>query len=478
MIKTTTVGLAAIALLSLGCDAEPNDPQAAGPAGGKADDVNEAGACEEHRDNDEDFEQCMILQTLPNLDEEASRSLRADPAGLPGEVGPDGSKAFDFCAGTGNTLNLKNAAWLAFVSSNVYSHPKSLLPVLSSLGFGRDADLLSAQCYGDLATLLALEATWATDPSSKPDKYDAGGPHGGGLSEELSICGRNWYEDTFEDDLDAIPDKGLAGQFESYLVTEADPDSRLQFFSGGEFEIDSKTFKKGSTQAVWMEHNSRPVAIVGFRGTEPNETDDWLVNLETRRDTLSDFEHWHDADSGKVQRGFNRAILASVGPRMLDKVDSLQPRDGLPVEVWVTGHSLGGALGTMFTSILLEKLERGENVGADGAVKWTLGGLYTFGSPRVGNWDFFERVSDLGKALPLMRFRNNDDLITRTPGAPPYKHIGELVYFDDEGDMEHQPDKVVEPFIGSTEDHHMAAYYDLILSALDDPGNASLVGCP
>ncbi|MEM6996865.1 MAG: lipase family protein [Myxococcota bacterium] len=449
----------------------------AGPAGGKADDVNEAGACEEHRDNDADFEQCMILQTLPNLDEEASRSLRSDPAGLPGKVDADGAKEFDFCTDTGNTLNLKNAAWLAFVSSNVYAHPKSLLPVLSSLGFGRDADLLSAQCYGDLATLLALEAAWAADPSSKPDRYDVGGPHGGGLSEELSICGRNWYETEFANDLDQIPAKGLAGQFESYLVTEADSDSRLQFFSGGEFKTESKTFEKGSTQAVWMEHNSRPVAIVGFRGTEPNETADWVVNLEARRDTLAEFEHWHDADSGKVQRGFNRAVLASVGPRMLDKIDSLEPRDGVPVEVWVTGHSLGGALGTMFTSILLEKLDRGENV-KDGEVQWTLGGLYTFGSPRVGNDDFFERLTGLGKQLPLMRFRNHDDVITRTPGAPPYKHIGEMVYFDQDGDMEHQPEKIIEPFIGSTDDHSMATYYDLILEALDEPSNAALVACP
>lgn len=469
-----------LSVLLCGCAGEDAGGTADRPgAGGKQDDADDATGggdpCDEYEDTDR-HEECVDFHSLADLDIEARRELVADPDLLPGDVDDQGIKDFDFCTNTGPGLKLENAAWLAFVSANEYSHLKNFAPVLTQLGFGRPGDDLTALCYADLVTLREQELQWQEDPSSKPTVYDGGTEYG--LARELTICARGWYEQEFGRDDDEFPTQGLASMFEAFLVDFADPASGLQFFSGGEFEIDDSIFYQGSTQAVWMEHSAKPVAIVGFRGTEPNQLQDVLVDLTFFKDALVDFPHWHHKKWGKVHRGFNRAVLATVGTRLLEKVDSLEPRDEDPIEVWVTGHSLGASLATLFTSALLEKIERGENLDGYGMPRWVVGGQYTFGSPRTGNDDFKEQLETMAVKhdIPVIRFRNHDDLVTRVPPFG-YEHTGVLSYFDAQGQLEFDPSDIDEPFFGSVEDHGMEYYYGNIISALAQPEHAAFTGC-
>ena len=78
-------------------------------------------------------------------------------------------------------------------------------------------------------------------------------------------------------------------------------------------------------------------------------------------------------NSGNVHRGFKAALL-EVWTDLENYVSNLQ-KDNL--KIWITGHSLGAALATLAA-------DRYGNVQ----------GLYTYGSPRVGDQDFKKDLFD------------------------------------------------------------------------------------
>jgi len=476
------VGLAIGALLAtapmLGCDSDNGAPDGMEAAGGKADAPQSEGDCDKLKDEAAQ-RACLTFANLSDLDGFARKELWAEAEPLP--RGPDG-EGFDFCTGAGPGLHLQNAAWLAFMSANAYVHPDTIGPVLSSLGFGNDSDLFWGLCYADVFTLQALEEQWANDPSSKPDVFEDA--LGGGLRESLSVCGRDWYlQEARAGRLEnKVPAAGLAAKLESWLLQEVDADSKLQFFSGGEFNAEDERpeFRPGSTQALWAEHRQSPAVIISFRGTEPSAIADILVDLDVRIDRLVDFPHWFDIGWGNVHRGFNRAAQATAGTLLLDKVDQLEAtEDGTPHEIWVTGHSLGGALATLFASALLEKMDRGEHLDEFGDPRWVVGGSYTFGSPRVGRPEFGDRFEGLADryGASIMRFRNHDDLVTRVPFWLGLEHVGQLEYLDDDLELHHAPDDIDEPWVGSVADHAVADYYHGALNAMERPDNASFTTC-
>jgi pimeloyl-ACP methyl ester carboxylesterase len=116
-------------------------------------------------------------------------------------------------------------------------------------------------------------------------------------------------------------------------------------------------------------------------------------------------EEWDQG--GSVHRGF-KAALAEVWIDLKAYITGLQKNN---LRIWMTGHSLGAALATLAAA-------RYGNVQ----------GLYTFGSPRVGNQDFKKDFN-----VNAYRFVNNSDIVTRVPPASLYCHVGELRYIDSEG---------------------------------------------
>ena len=55
-------------------------------------------------------------------------------------------------------------------------------------------------------------------------------------------------------------------------------------------------------------------------------------------------------------------------------------------------------------------------------------GVYTFGSPRVGNDDFREHIN-----VKIYRIVNNDDIVPRVSPRGAYVHVGELKFIDGDG---------------------------------------------
>lgn len=161
------------------------------------------------------------------------------------------------------------------------------------------------------------------------------------------------------------------------------------------------TFDTGDTQGFAA--IGQDVVVLAFRGTESPA--DWIRNIDAV---------FLERPYGQVHRGFLTAfdfIRNDLGVALASSV--IQGK-----KVWVTGHSLGGALATICCAEQLAVLP--------------VAGIYTFGQPRVGNAAFHEFYKSR-LANRLFRFVNNDDVVTRLPWG--YEHCGRLYRFDSGGNI-------------------------------------------
>jgi hypothetical protein len=148
------------------------------------------------------------------------------------------------------------------------------------------------------------------------------------------------------------------------------------------------------------------LALVAFRGTEPDDPSDLMTDLSF---LPSPWGH------GKVHAGFARAAM-SLSPGL---VEWLGNEASKRKRLLLCGHSLGAALATLFASMVSPTA------------------VITIGSPRVGNDDFV-------RALPIDRMTrvvNCSDIVTALPpGSPFYRHAGKIVYVDAQGIPHQEPD--------------------------------------
>jgi predicted lipase len=142
---------------------------------------------------------------------------------------------------------------------------------------------------------------------------------------------------------------------------------------------------------------------------------DWSTNRKVRKTKVS---------HGKVHRGFQIAMLSVIDP-----IIAALPRGA---RVTICGHSLGGALATL----IAERLA---------ALNWfNLEAVYTFGSPRVGNWSFAAHYNSLLHDITFRIF-NARDPVPRVPFVfGTYKHAGTEVYLNDAGGV-----RIAQPLVTS-----------------------------
>ncbi|RLB54470.1 MAG: hypothetical protein DRJ42_09040 [Deltaproteobacteria bacterium] len=329
---------------------------------------------------------------------------------------PDIHLASDPDVGNPHTVvNQTNAHYLAYMAGNAYADFVHFAPEMEALGFGNPGEgARLAQCGGDLVNM----RLWESRRVSCGRRGCRANINFSPLVDEEVLadwgdCAAEWYLGRFGVGTDAP--EGVDGMFEAELIGTAHYGARLEFFSGGEFDVASESFEKGTTQLMWAEHSTLPLVIVAFRGTEfQNGAEDLWADLNIGKDP---FYGW-----GDVHRGFSNA-LESVMPLLRDKLSEIE---GTDVRIWVTGHSLGAALATLFTAQVLHDKEIG-------AADHNLIGTYTFGSPRVGDEDFRIRFENLAVEhdVSVWRFRNDRDVVTRIPLSFSFDHVGGLAHFED-----------------------------------------------
>ncbi|MEM9484267.1 MAG: lipase family protein [Cyanobacteria bacterium P01_F01_bin.116] len=185
--------------------------------------------------------------------------------------------------------------------------------------------------------------------------------------------------------------------------------------------------KKHDTQAFIF--RTEDCIVLAFRGSQ--EIRDWYTNFSTqlRKFTIRrEGQTTVSSYKGRVHTGFFLG-WASIEKKVLAQIkrwqDDLSPDETLP-PLFVTGHSLGGALATMAAASLQDN-------------NMNVAGLYTFGQPRVGDLTFTRQLNTAlsGKAF---RFINNNDVVPHVP--PPfsvrnptrlYAHLGTVKYFNSKG---------------------------------------------
>ena len=188
--------------------------------------------------------------------------------------------------------------------------------------------------------------------------------------------------------------------------------------------------------------------IVAFRGTD--DFRDWMTNLAVW--TKAPWPDW-----GRVHAGFLAAVEA-LWPQVQSAINAfrehLQP-------VWFTGHSLGGAmalLGAVKLSVELPSIK--------------IGGVYTFGQPRVGNYAFTKALT-ARVSWPLVRMEACRDDVCDLP--PAGIHVGHVIFFDYLGVPHCNPGRwakwryqFMRDPVGVT-DHPMREYQRLIDAAFPTP---------
>jgi len=180
---------------------------------------------------------------------------------------------------------------------------------------------------------------------------------------------------------------------------------RIRFQNAGLNQV--VFLNKDSTQCFVA--SNEKFALVVFRGSEIWKKKGKFDLSKVLADLMTDVDirlvKW--AEGGKVHRGFKNA-LDEVWDDLFIHIEKLH-RKGL--KIWFGGHSLGAALATL---------------AADRCPY--AAGVYTIGSPRVGDSDFRDQFH-----VQAYRIVNNSDIVTKVPPKGFYRHVAEIRFIDDHG---------------------------------------------
>lgn len=229
----------------------------------------------------------------------------------------------------------------------------------------------------------------------------------------------------------------------------------------------NKTFDHNGTQAILL--SSQENVFLAFRGTEPNQIKDLKADIKAIIKQCD--------SGGRIHTGFDTAF-SEVAIDIQQELNKDQYKDK---PLYITGHSLGGALATIAAKKLTHKAG--------------LAACYTFGSPRVGNEEW---VSDI--KVPIYRIVNAFDPVTQVPfsgtainlitaplkwipkiGNPikdwllfrfgDYMHCGNMRYLTDCNPGDHESVKLLYKVAWS---YRVSALFKFKRKALDIPADHSI----
>ena len=150
-------------------------------------------------------------------------------------------------------------------------------------------------------------------------------------------------------------------------------------------------FNYEGTQAFLALREKDKMLVLAFRGTEQKSLRDIISDLDAR--------YYKDENGVKIHNGFLK------GFQRIEKEIRQSISNYTDFALYVSGHSLGGALALIATRAL-----NSDNLAA----------CYTFGSPKVGNSDFGDSIKP-----PIYRVVNDLDPVPFLP----FTYLWEAVYW-------------------------------------------------
>ncbi|CAD8175749.1 unnamed protein product [Paramecium octaurelia] len=149
-----------------------------------------------------------------------------------------------------------------------------------------------------------------------------------------------------------------------------------------------------------------------FRGTLPWSITNWIEDIDFIK---TDYPYC--PNNCQVHRGFYYSFLG-IQDQVLNTLKSLTKKYPL-AKITITGHSLGGALAH---HALVYLATRG----------FTISKFYTFGSPRVGDKNFFTYVNQQLFPGPKFRVTHNHDPVPHLPALiQGFHHVNQEAYYKD-----------------------------------------------
>lgn len=189
--------------------------------------------------------------------------------------------------------------------------------------------------------------------------------------------------------------------YKKFEINKEERKELVACLSQGDFSL-IDTFNLNETQA-FLSENDRFV-VLAFRGTE-KKVKDWKsdANILLKKTKY-----------GRIHKGFHSAYL-NIHNQLFKTLS------GIKKPIYITGHSLGGALASIATSYLNR-----DNIAA----------CYTFGAPSIGTVKFEMQLSK----TPLYRVVNSGDAIPKLLDVFPfYYHPGFLCFLTKSGHLIRSP---------------------------------------
>lgn len=166
--------------------------------------------------------------------------------------------------------------------------------------------------------------------------------------------------------------------------------------------------------------------VIAFRGTK--DFKNWMTDLQASPVSFP----WlfeSGPEVGAIHAGFGHA-LRDAWDKIAAAVDNLVPTPDVAPDMtqlpslWLTGHSLGGALAALAGGVFSMW---------SGAPLRSVNGIYTFGQPRIGLYQFCGNYDHL-LSRRTFRFVNNQDLVPRVPFRGwDYADVGQMIHFGSDG---------------------------------------------
>ena len=185
----------------------------------------------------------------------------------------------------------------------------------------------------------------------------------------------------------------LSYKSEKYIISEASAwgFSQVRFLEITQgHRIDMQCY-------VMADHDN---IVIVFRGND--DIKDWLANFTA----ITEAGPFVDSNAHK---GFQDALE----PAVQELNQTLNKFGAETKKIWITGHSFGGALASLYAGMLISN-------------DYRVYGVYTFGSPRAGDETFVESLNNTVVG-PHYRVVNAGDIVVHLPPEPFYSHAGKRI---------------------------------------------------